>query len=110
MCLTGTSPVLIDLWYSGGCEEDVSHEGELCCCVGPSAVTGRFRVSSEEADFVYCVTEVHLLFYCPVYEDLRDVLFIQISSVQADFFWLDFFMLSQIFSGAEKEYFLQNNL
>ncbi len=33
--------------------------------------------------------EVHFLFCCPVYDDLREILFTKMSSIYADFFWLD---------------------
>ena len=33
--------------------------------------------------------EVLFLFCCPVYEDLRDIFFAKMSSIYADFFWLE---------------------
>ena len=57
--------------------------------------TGRFNATPEEerlcllCELGEIENEVHFLFYCPTYEDLRDVLFTKMSSVYADFFWLD---------------------
>lgn len=53
--------------------------------------TGRFNATPEEERLLLCElgeleNEVHFLFYCPTYEDLRDVLFTKMSSVYVDFF------------------------
>lgn len=33
--------------------------------------------------------EVHFRFYCPVYKDMRDVLYSKVISIYVYFFWLD---------------------
>lgn len=49
----------------------------------------------KRTDFVYCVSEVkwkndiHFLFCCLVCDNVRDVHFTRMSSIYADFFWLD---------------------
>ena len=57
--------------------------------------TGRFIGTPEEdrlcllCDLEEIENEVHFLFYCPVYDELRHRLFVKMSSICVNFFWLD---------------------
>ena len=57
--------------------------------------TDRFIGISEEdrvcllCDLEEIESEVHFLFYCPLYDDVRHQLFSKMSSICVNFFWLD---------------------
>ena len=57
--------------------------------------TGRFVGTPEEdrlcllCDLEEIENEVHFLFYCPLYDELRHRLFVKMSSICVNFFWLD---------------------
>ncbi len=57
--------------------------------------TGRFNATPEEdrvcllCDLGGIENEIYFLFHCPVYDGIRSVLFSKMSSIIADFFWLD---------------------
>ena len=57
--------------------------------------TGRF-IGTPEEDRICCVcdleeieNEIHFLFYCPLYDELRHLLFSRMTTIYVDFFWLD---------------------
>ncbi len=57
--------------------------------------TGRFNATPEEdrvcllCDLGGIENEIYFLFHCPIYDGIRSVLFSKMSSIIADFFWLD---------------------
>ena len=72
-----------------------SQVGPPCRNFSLALETGRFiGIAEEDRICLLCnleeiESEVHLLFYCPLYDVIRHLLFSKMTSLCVNFFWLD---------------------